>query len=547
MMKKTIILSSIAIATILGISACDSNYENNRHGDESIIGSKPGSAPSTGVVTDNPLPFQPIDTPTGTITPPDSNNTDSNNSATIKTILGTYSVKITPEYNAITAGQTQNIHYEITNFFTKKPADDSVVKYIKFEIDKKHAEFFDPQGRHGDTIEFNSAKATGDIAIKSTNLSGQVLVNFNAVIDNTDINLTQSLPVVIEKNRSSSMAIVPISTTYADGLFTEKFVIHVVDSYGNKAKDGTRISTGVINNPKLYSRAYDGGTSEIDGIVDDQTLPTNRYDFVSKIDYNPATYARSVSYSLKNDHGSLNKHNGTFILDEGGLSTTKDKITNLDTLIVLANENEHKPYNLGGWDIKSVDSDSKITLYDLDMGDTVSGVNYVIGDEYRYDQCNETIMNAASSTFTSTEVKDGVAYAELRYVPAMVGKNVFIYANSNLDGNRIGISRKVLLAGTGLAETTFTCKNESEDENSTVFCTERFQILQNDSGKLARNVYIAQPVSTGVTNYTVATASRTDCDGWTTVTIYGVPGKKSSTVKIGGTILSDELIVNKKK
>ena len=552
-MKKTILLSSIAIVTILGISACDSTNKYNRHGVETTIGGNPGGTPTNGVVTDNPAPFKPIDNPVGTITPPDTNGTttsDSNNSATIKTILGTYSVKITPEYDSITAGQTQNIHYEITNFFTKKPADDSVVNYIKFEIDKKHAEFFDPQGRHGDTIEFKNAKATGDIAIKSTNLSGQVPINFNAVIDNTDINLTQSLPVVIEKNKSSSMAIVPIGTTYADGLFTEKFVIHVVDSYGNKAQDGTRISTGVINNPKLYSRAYDGGKSEINGLpeaVDDQTLPRNRYQSVSKIDYNPNTYQRTVSYTLKNDKGTLHKEDGTFTLNTSGLSTTKDKISNLDTLIVLANESEHKPYNLGGWDIKSVDSDSKLTLYDLDLGSAVSDVNYVIGDEYRYDRCNETIMNAAASTFTSTEVKDGVAYAELRYVPAMVGKNVFIYANSNLDGNRIGISRKLLLAGTGLEESTFTCKNESEDENSTTSCTERFQMIQSDSGKIARDVYIAQPVASGIANYTAATASRTDCNGWTTVTIYGVPGKKSSSVKIGGKILSDELIVNKKK
>ncbi len=496
MMKKTIILSSIAIVAMLGISACDSNYENNRHGDESIIGSNPSNTPSTGVVTDNPLPFQPIDTPTGTITPPDSNNTDSNNSATIKTILGTYSVKITPEYNAITAGQTQNIHYEITNFFTKKPADDSVVKYIKFNIDEKHAEFFDPQGRHGDTIEFNNAKATGDIAIKSTNLSGQVPINFNAVIDNTDINLTQSLPVVIEKNRSSSMAIVPFQVEYDDktGLFTETFTIHVVDSYGNKAQDGTRISTGVINNPKLYGSPFQ-----------------------------------------LNTFGTLKKSSGTFEIQDGNFSADViDKISEQDTLIVLANQQQHKPANLGGWDIKTILSDKSIELFDLDAGDDVSHLSYVVGDEYRYDECSATLMNAASATFNSTEVKDGIAQATLRYTPDMFGRNVFIYANSIIDGKRIGISRPLLLNGLGLETMTVSFKN---DTNQTIDRSMRVRLVQKGSKKFARHTYIGEPVMSGSeSNYAYTTASQTDCNGWTTVTIYGIEPEKTASVVVGDTI-----------
>lgn len=534
--------------------------------DDTTIGDDDG-----GTVVTSPEPFIPITPDTGgsIAQPTDENQTEEQ----YKTINGLYSIKITPEFDSITSGQTQNVHYAITNFFTKEPADDRAITYMNLEIDKRYAEFFDEKGNHGNVIEFGkgqaTAKSTGDVALKSNSKSGQLLVNFNAVIDGTDINLTKSLPIVIEKNKSSSMAIVPIDTSYANGLFTEKFVIHVVDSYGNKAKDGTRISTGVVNNPKLYSKAYDRGTREVSGVaiaVTDPILPTTRGGKVSKKDYylNEAlidtgkrdddnntiytysyTSTKTVDYNLKNDKGTLNKNTGEFTLP-AHLSTSV--ISPLDTLIVLANEDQHKPYNLGGWDISGIADDKKLSLYDLDLGDEgdISGVSYVIGDEYRYDRCNETLMNAASSTFTSTEVKDGVAYAELRYTPAMVGKNIFIYANSKLDEKQIGISRKVILTGTGLATASFSCKNEdAKGSTRLATCSKQFRMIQQSSGKVARDVYISQPTSSGDANYYTATATRTDCAGWTTITIYGVPATKTATVTFGD-FISNELIVNKR-
>ncbi len=561
-----IALSGVAIVTLLTFNACDST---SRYDDEAGSGVV-DEQPSTGVVTDNPTPFVPIETPTTGIS--DTNETDDNGTTEIKTINGTYSVKFTPEFDSMTAGQTQNIHYEINNFFTKKPADNSVVKYLKFEIDDKYAEFFDPQGRHGDTIEFkNGAESTGDIAIKSSSLSGQVRMNFNAVIDNTDINLTKSFPITIEKNKSSSMAIVPYATSYdGKGLFIQKYVIHVVDSYGNKAKDGTNIQTGVINNPKLYSRAYNGGVNGDLTPADSQTLPrTLSNDLprklttkVSKIDFarsstpqiliNEETnttiyyyeYEQTVDYKLKDDKATLNKSNGLFTLNASTSDKINDYISNLDTLIILANKKEHKPYNLGGWDIEKVLGDSQLKLYDLDLADDVSDVSYVIGDEYRYDECSRTIMNAAASSFEVTKIEDGVAYAELRYTPAMVGKNIFIYANSKLDDKRIGVSRKVLLTGTGIEEVTFSCKNESK--TSFTECSESFLMMQNDSGKIAREVYVAQPIVSGTSIGASATITRTGCNGMATIRVYNVPPEKTATFKFGGKIMSDELIVNQK-
>ena len=559
MKKRYIAFSGIAMAALLTFSACESTDRYDRHGDSGIVDD---NQPSNGVVTDGPATFIPIETPNTGGSIADANQTDTNGTTEIKTINGTYSIKFTPEFDSMTAGQTQNVHYEITNFFTKKPADDSVVKYLKFDIDKKYAEFFDPMGRHGGSIEFpNGAKSTGDIAIKSSSLSGQVRMNFNAIIDNTDINLTKSFPIAIEKNRSSSMAIVPYATSYdGKGLFIQKYVIHVVDSYGNKAKDGTNIQTGVINNPKLYSRAYDGGVNGDLTLANSQTLPTTVAGKVSKIDFGKTgsstftnednetityfTYGRTVDYNEKDEKATLNKSSGEFTLDENASDKINSHISNLDTLIVLANKKEHKPYNLGGWDIEKVLGDSKLKVYDLDVADDVRGVSYVIGDEYRYDQCRRTIMNAAASSFEVTKIEDGVAYAELRYTPAMVGKNIFIYANSRLDENRIGVSRKVLLTGTGVPEATFSCKNESKTTYTE--CSGNFLIMQNDSGKIAREVYLSQPIFSGESVGAGATITRTGCNGMATIRVYNVPPEKTATFTYGGKIMSDELIVNQK-
>ena len=384
------------------------------------------------------------------------------------------------------------------------------------------------------------------------------------------------------------MALVPIGTTYADGLFTEKFVIHVVDSYGNKAKDGTRISTGVINNPKLYSNAYNGAMKAIANksilpanevptftttAIDDQTLPSNDMGIlrhgISKYfqeiqtpvvdenntlvldennqtqyitSYAPKYYKSLFDVTYKNDVGSLNNTAGTFSISPVKAEDiiTSD-ISSLDTLIVLANKRNHKPENLGGWDIERVIDDKTLKLVNLDHKDVdLNGVTYVIGDEYRYIEKGQTIANGAVSTFKTTEVKDGLAYAELRYTPELVGHNVFIYANTRLEGKRIGISRNILLHGTGLTKQTLNCTNEKGLKPD---CSMAVRIIQNGSGVGAYRVNIATPQPVGEPVYRYATATRTDNTGWTTVSIYGIDENKTATVEFGDLIF-DEYIIN---
>ncbi len=448
-------------------------------------------------------------------------------------------------------GEIGELYFDITNIYTKDPADTDIIENIILEMEDKdsdtngtYLDFITYTGEQGPifSIPNKDVKASDHVALKMRNLSGTTNIILSVKIKDFDERFILKIPVVIEKNKSSSMAIVSIGTRYENGLFIDKFVIHVVDSYGNKAIDGTSISTGVINNPKLYSNAYNGGM-ERGKLLDDQTLPKNIWGDITKIDYGlfPDNMP-NIFYNLKSDIASLNRSDSSIVLPPNSIDTTKDTITSLDTLVVLANKDHHKPENLGGWDIRSIDSDSKISLVNLDIGDDIDGVSYVLGDEYRYDKCRQTIMNAAASTFESTDVKDGLAYAELRYVPDMVGKNIFIYANSRLDNKHIGISRKVVLTGLGLETQTMSCTN---DKGLKPDCTMRYRMMQKGSGHIAREVYIAQPVVAGEAVYRASSASRTDCDGWTTVSIYGIEENATATVSFGD-FISDELIVNQK-
>lgn len=427
------------------------------------------------------------------------------------------------------------VHFDITNLYTGAPADVSKIEQITLEAsdknspsDGKYFNFITFDGSEGPvyTIPKTSIKASDDVALKVKDLSGTTDIIFKATVqlgDGTTSDYTLTVPMVIEKNRSSSMAIVPIDTRYENGLFIDKFVIHVADSYGNKPKDGTYISTGVINNPKLYSQALKEGQA-----IDENVL----YDIISNDNH---TY-------FKTDKGALKRSDATFTLPANSIDMTHDSISPLDTLIVLANKSEHKPENLGGWDIKSVDDDHTLSLVSVDGTNDVSGVDYAIGDEYRYDACAQTLMNAAASSFETTEIKEGVAYAELRYVPAMVGKTVFIYANAVIDGKHIGISRKVTLKGKGVTTNTLSCDYKITGPN----CSMRYKLMLNGPEDTpAQNLYIEQPKLAGDPVYSYATASRTDCDGWTTVTIHGIDVNKTASVSFGD-FIADEIIRNQK-
>ncbi len=530
-------------------------------------------------------------------------NDENSTTGTIKiNAKNAYKVAVTfsDEYNEkgyYSKGEVGELKFDITNIYTKAPADTSIIENITLNTEEKDDDN-DAQGKYlnfitfkgeqagGYLIEDDDIKATDSVAIKMEELSGTTNIMLSVKIKDIVNPFILKVPIVIEKNKSSSMAIVRMGSRYENGLFIDKFVIHVVDSYGNKAEDGTNISTGVINNPKLYSNAYNGATKQIpildaNGrvqydyneagmivsnkyLINDTTMPTNHWGTIIPFDWNinrfsvnhtdengtiisttthQEYYPSIFGVNYKNDTANFNKSNGTFtLLPSDPTDVMNSDITSLDTLIILANKGQHKPENLGGWDIKSVNSNTELSLVSLDSGTDLSGVSYVIGDEYRYIDYEHAIINAAVSTFETTDVVDGLAFAELRYTPEMVGKNVFIYANTRLEDKHLGISRQILLHGTGLSNETLSCTN---DKGLKPDCSMSIRIVQNDSGKGAHRVNIAQPQIAGEAVYRYTTASQTNDTGWTTVSIYGIDENKTATVSFGS-LINNEYIINQK-
>ncbi len=502
-MPKTLKLSTILLSALLLVSGCGSVDRDLGQNSSISSGDDIDDSSGQGVGPSDPI--------NDLLPPNDNSGATSDGNSTVGQIKidakNAYKVKLTfsdnyREKGYFSTGEVGKIHFDITNLYNGRVADTSVIESIKLISPEngKYFNFIEFSGKEGPvyTIAQNDIKASDDVALKINNLSGTTNLIFEATIKDMPKPYVISVPVVIEKNKSSSMAIVPYADSYDKGLFIKKFVIHIADSYGNKAKDDTAISTGVINNPKLFS--YDKGT----------------------FDRNNATFAISSDSDVKRQfpYGVTQE---TFSLND---------VTNLDTLIILANQSQYKPYNLGGWDIASVDRESnQLKLVSVDSGDKVDGVSYVVGDEYRYDYCNDTVMNGAASSFETTEVKDGIAYAELRYVPAMVGKTVYIYANAKVNGKHIGISRPVVLTGTGLKPVTVSCKN---DKGESPTCSRVITMIENDSNEFARAAWIARPYNTGDAESADMNYSRvTDCNGNLHVIIKNIDENKTASYTFG--------------
>lgn len=491
--NKSIILSSIALAAILGLGACEGTDRYNRH-DVEIISDEPTTPDTGNIISQDPD----AKIGGGIVTPPDEN-------VTIKAADNVYSIAIAPEFDSLTANQAQKIHYEIKNFLTDAIASDSDIEKIKFTVDDRFAKFINYKGEEGNVFELldTGAKAIGDVAIKSLNNSGQINVKFDVTINGITNSMTKSFPVIIIKNRSSSISIIPVPKEsaydkYQNGLYIEKFTLHVVDKYGNKAKDGTFVHVGTINNLKkdntinLYDKQL--------GTKGAFTVDTNTFNFDNNL-------------NLSN----VNSDNEQAIDDK-------------DTIVILPNATRNDPRYLGGWRIESLSAtnNAPFKLWESYAWEDKSGLSFAIGDDKKYNQCDSTLANAAIYSDSDYKVKDGIVNVELRYGPYMVGKSVFLYANSLIDNERIGISRKVDLAGTGIADMTYTC--DASDMNTSRTCPWTGYLKFNDSGEDVKDVYIGRRYTTygavGAGNNFIG------CDSAAHENIIAEAGKKVSvTVK----------------
>jgi len=483
-------------------------------------------------------PTEPIESPDQNLTPipvvieqpqiVDNNETNS----TIKVdAKNAYTLNMTLSKDKYQRNELGKLHFSIKNLYTDILVDNSIIEKIKLSTpDKRYCKFVDYNGAesHELTLQKEDAVSEADIAVKMTDNSGTTYITVIATItlpDKSQRDLINTIPIIVTQNQTASIAMNSYGTQWDNslGLYVQSYVIHVVDKYGNKAKDGTYVSIGAINDPKLYTY----GDRHPDGSINNITTS-----------------------SLKTDK--------TFALESPALGISLENIDHEDNVIILANESKNDPTYLGGWSIDQITNAQSLKLLDdytgnpnLDINiSDETGLSFVIGDEDRYNPCYQTLANGAFYLPDGATVQDGIVKAEFRYQPFMVGKTVFLYANAiinyeNEDGTmtqeRIGISRRVPLVGEGLSPTTVSCKNEG---NTTLpSCSIITPMSLAGSNHLARWV---QPgvVTTDSSGFMGVTASNTACSGETVVTFYGIPAGKTASVSVGDLIV-DEKITNK--
>jgi hypothetical protein len=470
---------------------------------------EPGSVP---VQQEEPAP-EPIVIEEPTIT--DNNETNS----TIKIdAKNAYKLSLTLSKDKFQRHELGKLHFSIKELYTNVIVDKSIVKKIVLTTpDTRYCKFVDFNGAESNTltIQDNYITSDADIAIKMGDNSGTTEIRVISTItlpNGTEANLTNSIPVVVINNQTASIAMNSYGTRWDPslGLYVQNYVIHVVDKYGNKAKDGTYVSIGALNDPKLYTSGLDATD-------------------------NPINVTASLSTDKK------------FTLQTADPAINLDKIDSQDNVVILANKDRNNPAYLGGWSIGTIDSPTQMTLFDDYTGNqnmnisNVDGLSFVIGDEERFNSCYETIANGAFYFPEGTTVKDGIVKAEYRYQPYMVGKTVFLYANAVIDGEKIGISRKVPLVGEGLEPVTASCKN---DGNTTLpICQVRVVMKLKGSEKLARWVQPGVIIADHST-FGGLTVSNTECAGSSLVTFYSIAPNKTASVSIGDLIV-DEKIYNK--
>lgn len=515
---RTKLLYSATLVALLLTSGCNTADRVNENADESPSIKEPSKVPG---VDDGNSSIVPI-----TQTPISDNN---DTTSEIKVdATNAYKLSMTLSSNKYQQFERGTLTYELKELYSDKLIDSSIIDKITFQVsDTRYFKFVDFKGQESSTLTIDNdngaINAENTIRVKMNDNSGTTEIEVIASIklpDGEIYDLKNTIPVVVIKNKTASIAVNPYGTKWIksgenEGLYVEKYIFHVVDKYGNKAKDGTSVKIGVVNEPKLYTLGYTDG-------------------------------------SILNLTGELKKDKTFTIVSDATTSFTNATIDNEDNLVILPNETKNDPTYLGAWSIDYVNNADTMTLIDdytgnidpkIPVGDT-SGLTFVVGDEDRYNPCAKTLANAAFYFPNGAEVKDGIVYAELRYQPFMVGKTVFVYANAVIDGERIGISREMHLVGEGLDTQSVSCKNDNPEESGiTINCAISTPMALTGYGNLARWV---QPsiTSKDYSTFSGHSITNTGCSGSSTVTLYGILPGKSATVEVGEFIIW-ETIYNK--
>ncbi|RLA77306.1 MAG: hypothetical protein DRG78_17625, partial [Epsilonproteobacteria bacterium] len=248
-------------------------------------------------------------------------------------------------------------------------------------------------------------KGEASIAFDTKNRSGIAMIDVSALIFDgvKDVVIQNSFPVVIHSGPIASMSMF-LSKSELDAnlnIYKDYFTINASDKYGNPVSAGTVIHPTLINGVKISSLDENGS-------------------------------------------GNLVIPNTFTDMDENLSLVTAD-----DRLIVLPSEKVSEKEFFGSWDILSVDSDDNITLDNNVSTSSTQKLRYIVGNESRVINNVTTVATIQSPTGSYTTDSNGNLQFIVSYDPLLVGKKVYLSANSQSDNSRIGVAMESILKYNG--------------------------------------------------------------------------------------------------
>ena len=371
----------------------------------------------------------------------DINGNKTTKTITIKYDYNTSSISTYQRYtiystmlDSMNLQELKQFHFYVADINDKnsKAQEDNISNLSISILTPTIAKIADEDGVEKNSISV-SKKNSKYIYIQTYTKSGVGAIEVNATINGESV--SKIFTFTILSGKISSLSLAYISSSYSDGLFKDRFVVHAVDRYGNRANDGDHIFAGVVVGVDL------NGT---DGIIESGT---NGAKFTSN-------------------------------------SITSNRISTEDTLIILPTKNQNRYEYIGGWEIDSIDSNI-LNLRDSFNYDKNSSLKFVLGKEYRLNPYEYAHANAVVNEESKEyKISNGVAYVDIEYVPYLVGKDIYLYVNSYND-NKIGTTYKKTLYGTGI---TATGEEVYEPQTEGQTFSVNVVLTQNDSNQYLQDV-----------------------------------------------------------
>lgn len=349
----------------------------------------------------------------------------------------------------------------------------------------------DSSDQQVESVTFTGAEAlaTKSFRVQTFDKAGLAQLQVTAAIieGNVSRTLKETLNVTVLSGPISAMSIVLVGTGYNSdsGLYEASYTIHAVDKYNNPVNTGQNVYVGAVNGAKEYG------------------------------------------YQI----GSLASGTGGGVFTVAGASSEAINAAE-DTLVVLASSASSAAYHpsiMGGWEIKSV-AGNTLTLLEEYAGSTVGSLTYAVGNNRRvtaHDGISTVDLDVANGVYSVNE--EGLASILLTYDPLLAGKTIFLYANTVVEGKRVGTALKSIATGTGY-EGSGTCANANG-------CPLNIQLTLKDSNEWFRNGVVYWTDSAYITDgeCTVTPVDiTTDDNGLISVDVNLTGADTSCTVTIDG-------------